>query len=79
MEFETVLVICVFVLWTMRAIQKATHNKALKAVMSLIALVAFCIISGFALLALPTTETVWAIMFGMWASNVIIQGGDDDE
>lgn len=79
MEFKTVLMICVFVLWAMRAIQKATHNKALKAVMSLIALVAFCIIAGFALLALPTTETVWAIMFGGWAFNVIIQGGDDDE
>lgn len=43
-------------------------------------MVAFIVILIFSLVSLPTTETAWAIMFGMWALNVIIGNnrGDDE-
>lgn len=80
MEFGTILMVCTFVLMAMRFIQKVTKDAVFDVAASIISMVAFIVILTFSLMSLPTTETAWAIMFGMWALNVIIgdNRGDDE-
>lgn len=68
-----------FVLLGMRAIQKATHNIVVNVIISLIALIAFCIAIIVTLVVLHTTDVVWAIMFGMWCANVIVGDRGDSK
>lgn len=79
MEFKTVLMICTFALIAMRYIQKVANGVAFDTVVSIIAMVEFIVVLIFSLVSLPTTETTWAIMFGLWALNVMIGNNRGDD
>lgn len=78
MEFKAILITCTLTLIVIRAIQKITHNDMIKACAAISAVIALFVVIAMAI-AFEDSETFWALLFGAWAINVILDVGDDDE
>lgn len=77
MEFKAILITCTLTLIVIRAIQKITHNDMIKACAAISAVIALFVVIAMAI-AFEDSETFWALLFGAWAINVILDVGDDD-
>lgn len=78
MEFKAILITCTLTLIVISAIQKITHNDMIKACTAISATIALLVVITMAF-AFEDSETFWALLFGAWAVNVILDAGDDDE
>lgn len=78
MEFKAILITCTLTLIVIRAIQKITHNDMIKACAAISAVIALFVVIVMTLVFRANSETFWALSFGAWAINVILDAGDDD-
>lgn len=78
MEFKAILITCTLTLIVIRAIQKITHNDMIKACAAISAVIALFVVIVMTLVFRANSETFWALLFGAWAINVILDAGDDD-
>nr|DAU40959.1 MAG TPA: hypothetical protein [Bacteriophage sp.] len=79
MEFKAILITCTIALVVLRIIQKVTHDDMIKACTAISATIALCVVVVMAFVFSANSETIWALLFGAWACNVISIAGDDDE
>ena len=79
MEFKAILITCTLALVVLRIIQKVTRDDMIKACTALSATIALCVVIVMAFAIRANSETIWALLFGAWAHNVISAVGDDDE
>lgn len=77
MEFKAILITCTLTLIVIRGIQKITHNDMIKACAAISAVIALFVVIAMAI-AFEASEAFWALSFGAWAINVILDVGDDD-
>ena len=77
MEFKAILMTCTLALIAIRGIQKITHNDMIKACAAISAVIALFVVIAMAI-AFEDSETFWALSFGAWAINVILDAVDDD-
>ena len=78
MEFKAVLMTCTLALIAIRAIQGITHDDMIKTCTAISATIALCVVIVMALVFRVSSETIWALLFGVGVCNVI-SAGDDDE
>nr|DAE29849.1 MAG TPA: hypothetical protein [virus sp. ctqEG8] len=78
MEFKAILMTCTLALIAIRGIQKITHNDMIKACAAISAVIALFVVIVMTLVFRANSETLWALLFGAWAINVILDAGDDD-
>lgn len=78
MEFKAILITCTLALVVLRIIQKVTRNDMIKACTAISATIALCVVIVMALALRANSETIWALLFGAWAHNVISVGDDDE-
>ena len=78
MEFKAILITCTLALVVLRIIQKVTSNDMIKACTAISAAIALCVVIVMAFAFSTNSETIWALLFGAWAHNVICVGDDDE-
>lgn len=78
MEFKAILITCTLALVVIRIIQKVTRNDMIKVCTAISAAIALCVVIVMAFVLRANSETIWALLFGAWAHNVISVGDDDE-
>lgn len=78
MEFKAILITCTLALGVINGIQKITRNDMIKACTAISATIALLVVVVMTLALRPNSETLWALLFGALAINVISDTGDDD-